>query len=198
MPVHIAKPAPGCCSPAWLCLLLALWQPLQADEDRAAFEVQSAHFRMDGSLLHLDAEFNIRLPSYIDIAIDQGFAVPLMFEIEILAHNKYWIDEKLISFKQRYQLHYLPMLDAQVVFDVNARRRYYFERRGQALRYLETVYDYPMLDTKNFVHNRQYYARLRMGIDSDTLPLPLKSSSLWNNDWNLRSDWWVWEVALPK
>ena len=36
------------------------------------------------------------------------------------------------------------------------------------------------------------------GIDSDELPLPLKSSSLWDNDWDLKSDWYEWEVIRPE
>ena len=40
--------------------------------------------------------------------------------------------------------------------------------------------------------------RIRFGIDTDELPQPLKASALWDNDWDLQSDWYEWEVVRPK
>ena len=54
-----------------------------------------------------------------------------------------------------------------------------------------------MLDIGNLAADQAYYARVRFGIDTDELPLPLKSSSLWDNDWDLQSDWFEWKVVRP-
>ncbi len=173
---------------------LLLFVPLFAAEGGIAFRIQSADFSLNETLLELNSEIEIELPKYISIAIEQGFAVPLMFEVEILASKKYWLDEKLVSLKQQYQLHYLPMLSSYVIFDLNAGQRYYFDHLNQAVHYLRLVYNYPMLDIDNISDTRSYYARIRFGIDGDELPLPLKSSSLWDNDWGLRSDWYEWDI----
>ena len=174
--------------------LLLLFKPLFAAEDGDAFQIQSAEFTLNETLLELNSEIRIELPAYISIAIDQGFAVPLMFQVEILASKKYWLDEKIVTLKQQYQLHYLPMLSSYVIFDLNAGQRYYFDRLNQAVHYLHMVYNYPMLDIDNISDNRSFYARIRFGIDIDELPLPLKSSSLWDNDWSLSSDWYEWDI----
>ena len=84
-----------------------------------------------------------------------------------------------------------------MVLDVNTSERHYFDDRKTAVKYIEVVYNYPMLDINNLAPNRDYYARVRYGIDADELPLPLKSSSLWDYDWNLVSDWYEWEVEGP-
>ena len=89
------------------------------------------------------------------------------------------------------------MLDSYVVFDVNSSERRYFDSRQAAVQFIEVVYNYPMLNIKNLAPGREYYARVRFGIDSDELPLPLKSSSLWDNDWDLTSDWYKWDVQGP-
>lgn len=151
-------------------------------------------FGLEDTLLVLDAQIGIELPGYIAIAIDQGFAVPMSFEVEILESRKYWLDRKIISLKQQYLLHYLPMLDAYVVSDVNQGQRAYFENRDDAVNSMQAVSQYPMLDIGNFNAELNVYARMRFGLDSDELPLPLKSSSLWHNDWDLQSDWFSWEL----
>jgi len=174
--------------------ILLLMMPLVVAEDGVAFRVQNASFSLDETLLELNYEIEIELPAYISIAIEQGFAVPLMFEVEILSPINYWPDRKIVSLKQQYQLHFLPMLGSYVIFDLNAGQRYYFDSLNEAVEYLREVNNYPMLDVNNISDERSYYARLRFGIDSDELPLPLKSSSLWDNDWNLKSDWYAWDI----
>jgi hypothetical protein len=158
------------------------------------FNVKSVSFTMQDNLLLLDSTIEINLPKYINRAIDQGFAVPLMFEVEVLEYSQYWFDKKLLSLKQQYQLHYLPMLSSYAIFDVNANERLYFNSRQQAVRYLKMVYAYPMFDISNINQSGLAYVRMRVGIDVDELPLPLKSSSLWDNDWELQSDWFEWDI----
>lgn len=173
-------------------------QPLQA-QNADAFVVDRAEISLNGDLLLLDLVVETEIPEYILIAIDQGFAVPLMFEVEIRARRDYWLDEKIVTLKQQYRLHYLPLLDSFVVYDVNAAERHYFGERKAAVHFVEVVYNYPMLDIENLAADQAYYARVKFGIDSDELPLPLKSSSLWDNDWELQSDWYEQEVprAIP-
>jgi len=164
-------------------------------QGESSFNVTSASFTMQDGLLLLNSTLEIELPQYINKAIDQGFAVPLMFEVEVLEYSPYWFDKKLLSLKQQYQLHFLPMLSSYAIFDVNATERLYFNSRQQAVRHLKVVYAYPMFDISNINQSGLAYVRIRSGIDVDELPLPLKSSSLWDNDWELESDWFEWDIA---
>jgi len=54
-----------------------------------------------------------------------------------------------------------------------------------------------MFNIRNLTPDRKYYARVRFGIDSDELPLPLQSSLLWDSDWDLQSDWYEWDLQSP-
>ena len=166
-------------------------------EEGDPFVVKRAEFKLDESLLMLDLEIDSHIPDFISIAIDQGFAVPLMFEIEIRSEKPYWFDDKVVSMKQQYMLHFQPMLDSFVVLDVNAAERHYFDERKAAVQFIELVYNYPMLDINNLAANKNYYARVRFGIDSDELPLPLQSSWFWDSDWDLQSEWYEVEIRRP-
>ncbi len=163
-----------------------------------AFDIDRADLSYDESLMRLNLVADTELPEYIVIALDQGFALPLMFEFEIRSHRSYWFDDKIVSLKQRYVLHYQPILDSYVVIDANASERHYFSDRKAAVHFVEVVYNYPLLDIGNLPPDQEYYARIRFGIDTDELPQPLKASALWDNDWDLQSDWYEWEVVRPK
>jgi hypothetical protein len=182
---------------ALLLLLLSLGcGPAQAQEIES-FVVERADFRLDKSMLLLDLVVDGQIPDYIAIAIDKGFPVPFMFEVEIRERKPYWLDDPVVSLKQQYLLHYQPMLDSYVVFDVNNSERRYFDDLQMAVQFMEVVYNYSMLDIDNLAPDREYYARVRYGIDTEELPLPLQSSWPWDDDWDLESDWYEWQVQNP-
>ena len=185
--------------PVFAALALAMLMVVSATlaQDGDAFVVKRAGFKLDESMLLLDLEIESNIPDFISLAIDQGFAVPMMFEIEIRSENSYWFDTREVSLKQQYKLHHQPMLDSYVVLDVNTSERHYFDQRKAAVQFMELVYNYPMLDIDNLAADKNYYARVRFGVDTDELPLPLQSSWFWDSDWDLKSEWYEWEVKRP-
>jgi hypothetical protein len=189
----------SCLRPALIALALTMLigGNVTLAQDSDPFVVKRAEFKLDDSMLMLDLEVDSHIPSFITIAIDQGFAVPMMFEIEIRVEQSYWFDPKVVSLKQQYSLHHQPMLDSFVVLDVNTSERHYFDQRKAAVQFIELVYNYPMLDIDNLAADKNYYARVRFGIDIDELPLPLQSSWFWDSDWDLQSEWYGWEIKRP-
>ena len=90
---HFTRPA----NPALLLLLmLMLVCAVSAAKEPEPFEVVRAEFNLDDSLLLLDLVVKSEIPDYISIALDQGFSVPMMFEVEILATKRYWFDEPIV------------------------------------------------------------------------------------------------------
>ncbi len=130
----------------WLLLLLLIAGSGSQAQGEEAFVVRRAEFSLDQSLMLLNLVVDSDIPEYIAIAIEQGFAVPIMFEVEILANKRYWFDDRVVSLKQQYLLHYQPMLNSYVVSDVNNSERRYFDDRNAAVNFIEVVYNYPMLE----------------------------------------------------
>ena len=75
-------------------LALLLCSVLYAGPGRAddAFVVERAEFRLDDSLLLLDLVVQSEIPDYIALAIEQGFAVPIMFEAFWEFSRACWFD----------------------------------------------------------------------------------------------------------
>lgn len=176
-----------------LILLVICLRPSYA-EDEAAFMVSSVNSKLNETVYFINAVFEIRLPHYIKSAVDQGFDLPLVMELEGFRQRNLWFDEKVVYIKQQYQLRYHTLLDAVSILDINAGSRLYYASLEEAIAHLSVLIDYPALDNNSLQKGKFYSARIRFGIDTGELPLPLKSSSLWKNDWDLKSDWVEWEL----
>lgn len=179
----------------YICLMVTVFalRPSYAD-DAPAFAVASVNSTLNGSVYFINAVFEINLPYYIKSAVDQGFDLPLIMEIEVFRSRGMWFDEKVVYIKQQYLLRYHALLDSVSILDVNAGNRLYYASLDEAIARLSVLIDYPALDNNRLQDGKYYNARIRFGIDSSELPLPLKSSSLWENDWDLKSDWVEWEL----
>jgi hypothetical protein len=181
---------------AWVVSLLLLVQPNSvAGQASDPFIVKSVNMHLKDDVFFLNAVFDIHLPFYITTAIDQGFDLPLVVEIEFYRHKSFWFNEQVVYIKQQYQLNYHPLLDAVSVLDVNSGSRQYFASLNEAVQHLAVMLDFPVLDKNTLIENESYMAQLRIGVDQTELPVPLKSSSLWKNNWDLYSEWYEWEVT---
>lgn len=180
---------------ACLVLLASALRPAYAD-DAAPFSIQSMNIQLNGPVYFFNAVFGIHLPVYIVNAIDQGFDLPLVMEIEVYREKSMWFDEKIIHIRQQYRISYHTLLDEYWVYNVNGGMRRYYPTLEKAMASLSVIIDYPGLDRNALRDDESYTARMRFGIDSAELPLPLKSSSLWKNDWDLSSDWHERELHL--
>jgi hypothetical protein len=179
----------------WVVSLMLIVQPcsIEAQSDEP-FVIESVNTHLKGDVFFLNAVFNIHLPFYITDAIEQGFNLPIVIEIEFYRDKRFWFDEQVVYIKQKYQLNYHPLLDAVSVFDVNSGRRQYYSSLKEAMRHLSVMLNYPVLDKNTLSEDQSYSGRLRIGVDQSELPVPLKSSSLWKNNWDLNSDWLDWTV----
>ena len=176
-----------------LLAALVLLMPASA-RNHTVFDVKSASTQLNGAVYFLNAVFEISLPPYILKAFDQGFDLPLAMEVEVFEHNTYWLDKKMVSIKQKYKLQYHTLLDTVSVMNVNAGSVHYYSTLAEALNSLSVVLNYPLLDNNTLQRDERYSARLRFGIDEAELPVPLKTSVLWESNWNLVSDWTEWEI----
>jgi len=177
-----------------LFLVLVLAQSVGADNS-ASFQVESVNTQLNDSVYFLNSVLKIELPGYILSAVDQGFELPLALEIEVYQNKRLWFDDLVVFIKQQYVVQYHSLLDSFSILDVNAGQRRYFPSIEEVYTRLSVILNFPVLDNNNLSEDESYHARLRIGVDSSELPIPLKSSSLWKNNWDLKSEWYEWDVT---
>lgn len=67
-----------------------------------------------------------------------------------------------------------------------------FPTREGALDALGRIVDLPLIDANLLDPAESYIGRLRVSIDTDALPVPLRLLALVSSEWRLSSDWHEW------
>jgi len=178
----------------YLFLVVLLLRPTVALAEKE-FVVKTASTQLNGNVYFLNAVFEINLPAYISSAFEQGFDLPLALEIKIFRQRGFWLDKEVVTIKQQYRLQYHSILDSVSLMNINEGNRQYFDSLLDALSHLTVLLNFPLLDNNTLSNTEHYNARIYFGIDNAELPIPLKSSSLWENDWSLASDAYEWDIT---
>lgn len=189
---------------AWrMALLLLLLSPFAAvadgEEDRATpgFAVLSASVTEVDGVLRLDAAFALRFGGALEDALRNGVALPLLVEIEALQKRDYLWPKSVAHVEQRYLLSYNPLTEQYLVHNRNSDERFHLPSLAAARALLGSLSRFPFLDRNLLEAGGDYVARLRITLDSEALPVPLRLMSYVSPDWDLQSDWYQWPLRLP-
>jgi hypothetical protein len=166
----------------------------EGDAGTPSFEVLYAKSKVVNQVLRLDAGFNLRLSGKLKEALHKG--VPLIFEIEVEAFQKrrYIWDEDVAYVSQRYKLEYNDLTQHYVVRNLNAGTEYSLPSLNSALAVISTLGDFPFLSSDRLAEESAYSARIRIKINIDEFPVPMRLWAYVSSDLSLSSEWYVWPL----
>jgi len=145
------------------------------------------------------ADFSFELNERLEEAVTKGVVLYFVVDFEMTRPRWYWLDEKLISRSQTYRLSY-HALTRQYRLSTGGLHQS-FDSLSDALRMLSRLRNWLVIDKgteKAGVRvGETYTAAIRMRLDTNQLPRPFQIAALGNKDWNLASDWKVWQATLP-
>ena len=191
---------------ASLCIALLLWLPMSwaygDDEEEIAepqspgFVVLSATARDVEGVIRLDATFALRFGTTLKEALHNGVTLPLLLEIEALQARDYLWAKSVAHVEQRYLLSFNSLTGQYLLHNRNTDVQQQLPSLSAVKAVLGNLKNFPFMD-RNLLHDdRQYQARLRITIDSDKLPAPLRLMSYVSSDWDLQSEWYQWPLQL--
>ena len=59
---------------------------------------------------------------------------------------------------------------------------------------IDNVSKLRLFDKNKLQNNIKYLARIRLYLDIDSLPSPLRPRAYFSSDWNISSQWYRWEI----
>ena len=189
--------------PAWLrlaglALLLCLTVVARADEptleDGARFDVRSAFLEPAEHVYQLNATLDLALSRNAHQAIREGVPVVLQLDVDVLRKRRYYIDEKVASLVQRWQLRYHALSERYIVNNLNSGQQVSFTSLAAALNGLSEVRGLPVIDEALIEKDNHYEASLRVQTTIEGgLPGALKAMMFWM-DWKRTTDWYTWTL----
>lgn len=199
--LHIKLPllrwATGVASLAMLVSSVLLVPSADADEEIApVFTVVSAQSHIEDEVVRLDAVFDLGFSEKLVEALHKGVSLTLLIEIEVLRERNYWVSESIAEIEQRFQLSFNPLTGRYLYYNINSDARFQLPSFDAAKAVLSHLNNFPLLDDALLEKEKRYWARMRIKMDSDTFPVPLRLMTYVTSDLDLESEWYEWPL-LP-
>ena len=177
-------------------VVAALWlaaAPAQ-DADRGLIEIRRAGLELRDGVYYLDAVAEIRLPTDGRDALASGLPLSISYELEFLNRLRLWWDTEAATLRQRYQIEFHALTERYLVTNLNTGDTAMFPDLDAALEFVGRIEDLPVIDAAVLDADRRYDVRLRVLLDTERLPGPLRLLAFWRRDWSIGSDWLTWRL----
>lgn len=176
-------------------LLLGAGTPPGAQEaDPGRFEIRSAEVALNSGVYFLDAWMELRLPPEAREALRSGVPLTIRLDVELTYGRRWWADASVAALRQRYQLDYHALTERYVVTNLNSRDRASFSTLFAALNDLGRIERLPLIDASLLEPKRRYDVRMRVVLDTERYPGPLRLLAFWRRDFSISSEWYEWRL----
>lgn len=167
--------------------------PLAAPaQEVGGIDMRGASVRQAEEVYVLDAVADIRLTPAVRRALDNGVTLTFAWEVEISRARNWLPDATTAALTQRYAVEYHALSLQYIVTNRNTGERRSFTRRRIALDFIGTLIGLPLVDAPMIDDPAIHTGHVRLKLEQDSLPLPLRPQALFNPAWYLRSDWKTW------
>ena len=160
---------------------------------KSAFSIESLATRTVGDELVMDVHFTPVLTPVALEALDNG--VPLTFEVwfQVRQANAWIWSASLVDRRLRYVIRYHPLAEQYRVGPVQGGGKNYVTRDA-AIAALAELHDLPLLSRSELKPNQDYEIDLKVSLDIEELPLPLRPIAYLFPSWKLSTGWTSWPL----
>ncbi len=148
---------------------------------------------VDG-VYRVDAQTDFSLSDTALEALRSGVPLVLELNLQVLEQRAYLWDATVAKVVQRYQISYRTLSRQYQVENLNQDDIEVFPSLKSALKYLQTLRDFPLLDQSLIDPAGQYRLALKASLDIESLPTPLRAMAYVTPDWYLGSPWFYLEL----
>lgn len=172
-----------------LGVLLTLSLAAQAD---AEFSIRQAQVRSAAEQLRLDAQVDFAFSEPVLEALDHGVPLTLVFQIQVRRADAWLWEDSLLDEHWRYTIRYRPLSQRYEIHRLPNGDGRDFVSRDTAIRALGELSDQVLMRRDRLDPNTDYVLQIKVFLDIEELPLPLRPMAYLTPSWNLSSGWTTW------
>ncbi len=156
--------------------------------------INSSITYIDNNTYYLDASSELNLTEESYRALRQGISFEIHTNFQLLKKRK-WLWNKII-FKKKliYRLEHKPLTENFLVTNLNTGIVNYYKNLDAAVNAICNISKMKLFNKNMLQKNIKYLARIRLYLDIDSLPSPLRPRAYFSSDWNISSQWYRWEI----
>lgn len=182
-------------SPVILLLIAILTvQPFTLSSAHARglrFAIHNTEISIEHGVYLLKADVDYVLSDPVKEALLNGVSLVFALEIEVLEYYDWWWNWQIANLEQRYRLEYHALSRQYVVENLNTGVQESYSRLNSVLQHLGKIIDLPLIDSTLLDSSKNHVFQLRVSLDVDELPLPLRVRAYVFSDWQLGTDWYT-------
>ncbi len=158
------------------------------------FLIRHVDTHLEDDVYLLDADLEVSLESGPLEALSSGVPLDLILEFEVLRTRKWLWNTTVTTLQARYILKFNPLSRQYRLENPNAGSVRNLRSIAEALAEFGRVRDFPLIDKSLLDEGNKHLVRLRMRLDIEALPAPLRPVAYVSADWQLASDWYSWPI----
>ena len=172
--------------------LLCVPAHVQAEHALKVF-MASTHTR--GDVIYLDAQLEYILSQTAVTALQSGVPITFKLNVEIFRPRK-WLWDKVISeHAHRYQLSYHALTQQYLVTNISSGIQNSYSSREIAMLTMGRINNLPLVAATALPQDTELMARIKVSLDINALPTPMRPWAYISADWSLSSEWYTWEIS---
>lgn len=184
----------GVTSRLTLSVLLLVALPLWAAA--AEFSVESVRTHIDEGAYLLDARIDYDFSADALEALDNGVPLTIEMHVQVRREDAWIWEDSLADIQLRYAIRYKPLSEQYEVYRLPGDRGRGFISREAAIAALGEVKDLQLVNADRLEGGEKYEVQIKVELDIEELPLPLRPMAYLSPSWNLGSAWTKWPL-LP-
>ncbi len=174
--------------------LISLFNLFPGLINKTDFQVVSASsFEQDNSIA-IDADLKMNFPDEVVEALENGIPLTIAVDVQVLRERPWWRNIIIKESRQRFELRYHPLTNVHEVKNLATNERYTFNSRHDAMAVLGTIRGAQLIEKKELSSVKIYYAKMRILLDINRLPLALRQVASLSSSWRVESPWFLWEI----
>ncbi len=177
-------------------VLFALPYILQAQvKDQANVAIEIVHTDMDDKNWHLSTQGTLILNKPQYYALMGGIDLTFIYDIEINEEHQYLWDRRVANLQIKRELSLHSLSNQFIVRDSYSKQLESFLTLELALGFITKLDNVALEKNKNYQDDFKYQGRLRLYLDIESLPIPMRLPAYINKEWSLSSNWLSWDVG---
>lgn len=163
-------------------------------EREGYFEVRSASTQEIAGVHTLDARLQLVLSTEALAALESGVTLTIELQMQVIRSRRFYFDDVEAELAVRYELQHRPLSQRYIVRNLNSGDQDSFATLYSALNSLGRIQSLPVIDDALLAPDRAYRLRLRVMLNLQQYPAPLRLLFFWRGQWQLQSEWFEWSL----
>jgi hypothetical protein len=155
----------------------------------ADFEVTDIQCPLEDEFYVMHASIDYAFSEHALEALENGVPLTLQFQVRLRRQGSWFWQSPVFENQLRFQLRYHAVAALYQLVNLGGGNRQSFATREAAIAALGEIHSLPIIKAEQLQRGEKYDLQMRVELDIDALPLPLRPEAYISPSWKLSSRW---------